>query len=363
MSKRSPPGIAALVAVGCAHEQEHRAALRHGRAVALHRLRHVPAHVRRGRLEAQELLDRVGDERGVVDQLATLVGVLSEHLARPPDEARGRLVAGAGDDGDVGEDLLAPQRARRARLVDELGVHQLGHDVVGGVLDAPVEVLGEHLAVDEVLRHLLGLARLGAQPRVALVAHRLLVALGDAEQHADHAHRHLRAEVGDEVEPGFADERVEALRAVLADLRLERVDLPGREHAREQAPVDGVRRRVLEDEDAGRHLDARLDDLEDAAPSRDVGVPVDQRALDVVVAAQRVEVVLLVVVERRLLPEPGEHRVGVGVDPHVVRVVRQVTGLRGGGHRGSPGFVSEDTDTKSLRGEPRARRRGGWSRR
>ena len=59
-----------------------------------------------------------------------------------------------------------------------------------------------------------GLARLGAQLGVAVVADRCLVGLGDAEQHADHLHRHLRAEVGDEVELPVADQRVEALRAV-----------------------------------------------------------------------------------------------------------------------------------------------------
>ena len=35
------------------------------------------------------------------------------------------------------------------------------------------------------------------------------------------AYRHLRAEIGDEVEPVGADERVEAARAELADLRFE----------------------------------------------------------------------------------------------------------------------------------------------
>ena len=66
---------------------------------------------------------------------------------------------------------------------------------------------------------------LEAQALVEPVADRLLVLLGDAEQHADRAHRHLRAEVGDEVEAAGADERVEAAGAELADLRLERVHL------------------------------------------------------------------------------------------------------------------------------------------
>ena len=67
-----------------------------------------------------------------------------------------------------------------------------------------------------------------------------------------------------------SDERVEAAGAELADLGLERRHPPRREHPRQQAPVDGVHRRVLEDERARGHLDVRLDDLEDAALARDV---------------------------------------------------------------------------------------------
>ena len=46
-----------------------------------------------------------------------------------------------------------------------------------------------------------------------------------------------------------------------------------------------------------------------------------EHALDVVEAAQRVEVVALVVVERRFVAQPPPHRVRVGVDVEVVRVV------------------------------------------
>ena len=79
-----------------------------------------------------------------------------------------------------------------------------------------------------------------------------------------------------------ADQRIEAPGAELADLRLQRVHLLRREHPRQQAAVDRVDRRVLEDDDARRHLDVGLDQLEDRAPSRDVGLPVDEAALDVV---------------------------------------------------------------------------------
>ena len=89
-------------------------------------------------------------------------------------------------------------------------------------------------------------------------------------------------------------------------------------------------RRVLEDEHAGRQLDLRLDHLEHRALGRAVGLPLDQAALHVVVAAHRVELVLLVVIERGLVAEPLPHRVRVGVDVEVVRVV--VRRGRGCGH-------------------------------
>ncbi len=58
----------------------------------------VAADVGRGRLEAEQLLDGVRDQRAVLDELAALVGVVGEHLAGPADEPGGGLVAGAGDD-------------------------------------------------------------------------------------------------------------------------------------------------------------------------------------------------------------------------------------------------------------------------
>jgi hypothetical protein len=85
--------------------------------------------------------------------------------------------------------------------------------------------------------------------------------------------------------------------------------------------VDG---RVLEDQRAGRHLHLGLDQLEDAAATGDERLVVDEAALDLGVPAHGVEVVLLVVIERRLLTEATKHRIRIGVDAHVVRVVVQV---------------------------------------
>ena len=88
----------------------------------------------RWRLVAQELLNGVGDERGIRRQLAALVGMAAEDLPGEADEPCRRLVPRPGQQSDVGEDLVVGQGARRPRLVLELGVDQLGHQVVRGVL-------------------------------------------------------------------------------------------------------------------------------------------------------------------------------------------------------------------------------------
>jgi hypothetical protein len=64
-----------------------------------------------------------------------------------------------------------------------------------------------------------------------------LVRLGNAEQHPDHLHRHLRAEVGDEVEPPGADQRIEAACGEFADLRFQRSDFARGEDPGEQFAV------------------------------------------------------------------------------------------------------------------------------
>ena len=150
-----------------------------------------------GGLEPQRLVDDLGDERAVLVDGPALVGVLGQHLGEPADEPTGGLVAGPGEHRRVGGDLLAGQLAGRAGLVLELGVEELGHEVVGRVLGPPVDVLLEHrTAGDLVLLDVHRLARLGAQVVVGLVAHRDLVLLRDAEEHADDLHRQHRGELG-----------------------------------------------------------------------------------------------------------------------------------------------------------------------
>ena len=146
---------------------------RHRGAVVLDVAGDVAGQVGAGGLEAQRLLDRVGDERRVGDDLAPLVGMLAQHLAQPPDQPAGGLVAGAGQHLGVGQDLLAGEAAARAGLVLELGVEQHGHEVVGGMVDPPVDVLGVDVPVgDGLLAHRHRLAGLGAQDRIGAVAYR-----------------------------------------------------------------------------------------------------------------------------------------------------------------------------------------------
>ena len=156
-----------------------------------------------------------------------------------------------------------------------------------------------------------------------------LVGLGDADQHADHLHRQSQREVGHEVERVTPDEPVDDLDAELPDLGLESGHGPRREQPRHDAAVHRVHRRVLEDEQSRRHLDALADDVVDAALAGDERLPIAEYAVEVVVPAQRPEVVLLVEVHRRLVPEASERLVRGRVDVPVVHVVVDV----GLGHR------------------------------
>jgi hypothetical protein len=85
--------------------------------------------------------------------------------------------------------------------------------------------------------------------------------------------------------------------------------------------VQVVNRRVLEKDDAGRNLHAVENDVDGRAFTGPVILPIDQFAGDVGVPAQRVEAVLLVVIERRDIAQLFPDGVGVVVDVEVERVV------------------------------------------
>ena len=115
-------------------------------------------------------------------------------------------------------------------------------------------------------------------------------------------HRHDRAEVGDEVELAAAHQWVKSPRAVLANLGFQRVDLARCEHPRQQLSVNIVDRWIFENHCAGGDVDVGFDEFHDGAAGRTEGLMIHQGLVDIGEAAERVEVVLLVVVQRRLVP-------------------------------------------------------------
>jgi hypothetical protein len=66
--------------------------------------------------------------------------------------------------------------------------------------------------------------------------------------------------------------------------------------------------------------------IEDRALGRTEGLKIDQRVIDIGEATQRIEVVLLVVVQRNFLAQPPKHRIRVGVQLHVVRIEVHIAG-------------------------------------
>ena len=80
-----------------------------------------------------------------------LVGVLGEHLARPPDQARRRLVARRRQEVHVAEHLRPAEAPGGAGLVLELGLEQLGHEVVGGWLARHSMYSSKPLALTDAL--------------------------------------------------------------------------------------------------------------------------------------------------------------------------------------------------------------------
>ncbi len=134
----------ALVVVRRAVDQQDRAALRHGLAVVLDVLGDVaglrPATAPRSAASPRR---RSGCRSGSATDRVALVGKVGQGAHGVADQLGGGLVAGAGEQVDVAEHLVAGERAGDAGVVLELGVDELGHHVVGRILHPPVEVLAE----------------------------------------------------------------------------------------------------------------------------------------------------------------------------------------------------------------------------
>ena len=142
----------------------------------------------------------------------------------------------------------------------------------------------------------------------------------------------------------LSDQRIETSRTVGTHPGLDLRDPAGGEQSRHESAVRAVKWRVLEDDHAGWELHVVPDQLEQRASGGAVGSPVGETGHHVLVAAERPELVLVVAIERRLVPHPPPDWMRIGVDLEVVRVVVDV-----GHRRGTEGW-SSIVSTSTWRG-------------
>ena len=120
------------------------------------------------------------------------------------------------------------------------------------------------------------------------------------------------------------DQGIQGSPTELTDLGFQRAHLPRGEQAGQDSPMDGVQRRVLEDQHPGGDLDVGFDELEHRTARRTERLAIEEAALNVLESTESVEVVGLVVVDGSLVVQAPVHGIGVGVDLRVIRVVGEV---------------------------------------
>src|SRR5271165_6672707 len=152
----------AIVVAGGPEEHHYYGAFGDGLTVEADVAGHVPGRVRGRCLESQEFLYGLRYQCGVVNQFAALIRVFGENLSGPTDQPGGGLVARARDDVEIDQQLVAGQSAGGAGLVDELDVEQFGHDVIGRMGGAPIDVGGKDFAGGQAAFVVHGFAGLGA---------------------------------------------------------------------------------------------------------------------------------------------------------------------------------------------------------
>ena len=197
--------------------------------------------------------------------------MLGEHLAGPADQPGRRLVAGSGQEVDVAEDLVpgqpaasSPSRPRTRPGAARSSGRPRGAPPASRCTPRTPLACPRLRRSCAGVRHACPLSR--RRPSSMRSRMRLLVLLGDAEQHADGPHGHLGAEVADEVEPAAARP---AGRGCGRRTRGPWARWPfifrGVKTRESRLAVEVVAGGILEDDRARRDLDAALDELEDRA--------------------------------------------------------------------------------------------------
>ena len=253
-----------------------------------------------------------------------------------PQQPGDGLGAGRADQLDEGDDLLQGQVALLTVLFD-LRVHEPADQVVLRVSASLLQEFGKDgkrvvgdLAVlaDEPFAPFAGsglhrLALLHVEAGVGPLTELACMAFGEPEQRQDDCRRQHAREAVDVVELRVAGDVVEEVTTQRGDLRLEIGDAPRGEGAADELAQLRVPGRVHHD----HHRDVVelvADHLEHDPVTGDEGLRVEQAVEHVLVATERVELVLLVPVDRRLVAEALPDRVRIGVDRVVPGVVVEV---------------------------------------
>ena len=245
---------------------------------------------------------------GIVDQLGPLLGMTGEQIDRAGKELGHRLGTGASQLLCEAHDFDVTEMTRLAVVAFDLGVDQQREQVVARLcpvlLDATHVVL--HRLEDRrfallVRLDLAGFAvhrRVGPQPCV------LHVVLRDAEHRRDDFDGERRGELPHHVELVAVD-RAEILVDDRGDRRPLSLDRPRGEQLVQHAAHVAMFRRIheLQQSDVRRRSTGPHHGQVDSI-SRRVRLGSLERRGDVLVAGERVEVVLLAVVHRRVLSHP-----------------------------------------------------------
>ena len=306
--------------------------------VDLERLQHQPPCQLHRRVEPQQLLHRVPDDRWIVAEVPQLVGMPAQREQAVADEPRRGLVASNEQQRAHGDDLLVGEL-----LPLLLRVRQRADEVLAGAAPArgnqPPQVLPERHArlgglLHPVPRHH-RVERVDQVERPLL--HLLAVLLRHAEQVADDGDRDGVREVGHDVERAPVGDLVEDLRHELLHARVHRRHHARRERLVHQPAQPLVLGRIQEQHGRRDVPDPlgigkrRQEDLVHRRfPTVARHVRVAQQPLHVAMPRQHVRAGERLV-DRRGLPEPPVVRVRVLMDVGPERVEQHLghVGLRG----------------------------------
>ena len=305
------------VAVARAQEQDQRAARRDRHAAELARSsRHPEAHLRRA-LEAECLLDEVGNAVAILPQLLLQLGFLGEDSQRRDEEPRrGALTAGEEDRGDAHDvdDL-------RQRAVGEPSVRHLREHVVTRLSASVLDVGGEGLFQKFEQGDCGRLTDLsGRDIRLDPLPERPTVLDGDTEQVGDDEHRERLRVLRDELARAPLHEAVDLLVRCPPHEPLVLLEPNRRQLTHHQPAVGRVLRRVEGDEVfvEGEDVAVLLDQRRNVVSVRSAGqrwertcegvargerVGVSEHGVDLVVAGDEERAVVRLLPDRSVGPD------------------------------------------------------------